>query len=200
MAQYRASEEKRKYCAAQVADRAQRPSVAWCYNNLHYDDCDGCVASGTAWCCSTSSTVPSWAHLDSQSHIEIAQLSAPQRGPLWQPRPWVHYPELYAGHEPDVPEFVVVVLLAFAAQPQAHTGSSCHPKPNQGSHAGRIQPVARQRRDLRMGKPSCWLLARVQEFKIPTAMVVRTPSQNARFGHSPDAGTRPPSGLDDSLV
>lgn len=91
-AQCRASREKKKYSARQWADRAQRTSVAWCYNNPHYDDCDGCAASGTAWCCSIASTVPWWVHLDSQGHIRIAQLSVPQRGPLWQPRPWGNHP------------------------------------------------------------------------------------------------------------
>ena len=42
-----------------------------------------------------------------------------------------------------------------------------------------------------MGQPTCWVLARVQECKIPTAMVMQTPSQNARFEHSPDPGMRP---------
>src|SRR5215467_11590074 len=39
---------------------------------------------------------------------------------------------------------------------------------------------------LRMGLPTGWLFTRVREFKIPAAMVVSTPSQNAQFGHFRD--------------
>ena len=43
-----------------------------------------------------------------------------------------------------------------------------------------------------MGQPTCWLLARVEEFKIPTQGHGReAPSQSARFGHSRDPEMRP---------